>query len=270
MDSRPETAYTQHDELFADEFRRGRSYTTWRPHGTTDWLLIYTEAGSGRFATPAGTHETQPGEAVLLAPGEQHDYTTARDHWHLLWAHFVPPARWQPWLKWPVQKGLRVLRLDQGEVRERFRAAMTRTIRMGRRKLPGARELAVNGLEEALLWANVSASKDPWLTLDPRVRKAIDHMGANLGKPFRLGELARHCGTSVSRLAYVFKRETGTSPRQYLEQQRLLHAARLLRMTGLGVAEIAGEAGFADPFYFSNRFRKFAGVSPTEFRGREN
>jgi len=265
---RIETATTLHEGLFADEFRKDASYTNWRPRGTGDWLLIYTEGGSGRFVTRAGKLETEPGDAALYAPGDLHDYSTAEEHWHLLWAHFVPASHWLPWLKWPEAQGLRMLHLKKGEVREQFRAAMLRMIRTVRRKLPGAQDLAANALEEALLWANVAASREPWLSMDPRVRKAIDYLGANLREPFELAKLARHCGASVSRLSYLFKRETGFSPRNYLEQQRMRHACQLLRLTSLGIAEIAVETGFADPFYFSNRFRRSERTSPSEFRER--
>jgi AraC family transcriptional regulator of arabinose operon len=265
---RTETAQSLQVGLFADEFRKDASYTNWRPHGTRDWLLIYTEAGGGRIVTPSGAFVTAQGDALLYAPSQMHDYSTAADHWHLLWAHFVPTPAWQRRLVWPTTKGLRMLHLRGGEVRDQFRAAMLRAIHMVRRKLPGALDLATNAIEEALLWANVAASKDPWLSMDPRVRKAVDYLGANLREPFQLAALARHCGSSVSRFAYLFKRETGFSPRHYLEQQRLRHACQLLRLTSLGIAEIAAETGFADPFYFSNRFRRFEKLSPTAFRLR--
>jgi AraC family transcriptional regulator of arabinose operon len=268
MTARPEAPAAVYEGLFADEFRCDASYTNWRPHGTGDWLLIYTEGGSGRFVTAEGAFETGPGDAVLYAPGEQHDYSTATEHWRLLWVHFAPTARWRPWLRWPVARGLRMLHLRKGEVREQFRAALLRTIHMGRRKLPGALDLAGNALEEALLWANAAASRDPWMAMDARVRKAIDHLDANLREPFRLSSLARQCGASVSRLSWLFKRDTGLSPGQYLEQQRMRHACQLLRLTSHAIAEIAGETGYADPFYFSNRFRRFARESPTAFRRR--
>ena len=101
---------------------------------------------------------------------------------------------------------------------------------------------------------------------DPRVRRAMDYLAANLRQPFRLETLARHCGLSVSRLAHLFKTGAGTSPQQFFEQQRMWHAGQLLRLTGLPVAEVAVEVGYDDPFYFSNRFRRYAGKSPTQFR----
>jgi AraC family transcriptional regulator of arabinose operon len=162
--------------------------------------------------------------------------------------------------------GVKSVHLEAGEVRECFVAAMLRTIRTFRRKLPNLLDFAGNAFEEALLWAHTITSRQAWLRTDTRVRKAMDYLAANLRKPFRLEILARHCGLSVSRLAHLFKAESGLSPQQFFEQQRMWHAGQLLRLTGLRIAEIADEVGYADAFYFSNRFRRYAGKSPTQFR----
>ncbi len=78
--------------IFGDEFRRSRSYATQRPHGSRDWLLIYTAGGSGRIGLGASTHLTTAGDLLLYESGAFQDYGTAPDSsgWHLLWAHFIP------------------------------------------------------------------------------------------------------------------------------------------------------------------------------------
>jgi len=258
-------------EIYADEFRRGPSYKTVRARGRADWLLIYTEGGSGRFISATGRRDTEQGDAILYAPGDPQNYGTASnpEKWNLLWVHFKPKPQCQIWLPWPVTAhGLRLLHFEKGDVRQAFRDSMMRMIRVSRRKIPGALDLAANALEEALLWANVTASKDRWLAMDARVRKAIDYLVGDLRRPFLLETLAQHCGASVSRLSHLFKLQTGSSPQQFIERHRMQHAGQLLRLTNLSIAEIAAEAGYADAFYFSNRFHRYAGVSPSDFRRR--
>jgi AraC family transcriptional regulator of arabinose operon len=256
-------------ELTCGEFHRGFSYTNYRPRGSGDWLLIYTEAGAGRFVSASGSRDSAAGDAVLYAPEDLQDYSTPKGmgKWRLLWVHFIPKPHWQMWLSWPVvESGLRLLHLEQGDVRDGFRNAMLRMIHVSRRKIPGALDFAANALEEALLWGNIAGSKDQWLAMDFRVRKAIDYLVDDLRKPFRLDMLARHCGASVSRMAHLFKEQTNSSPRQFLERHRMQRACQLLRLTNLSIAEIAAEAGYADAFYFSNRFRRYAGKSPSQYR----
>lgn len=268
MKSRPITPHAL-DELYCDEFRRDAKYANWRPHGSDDWLVIYTEAGSGRIVGPTGSCTTRPGDALLYAPTELQDYGTAPEpgKWHLLWSHFTPKPHWRLWLRWPLnESGLRLLHLEEGEVREQFRASMFSLISLRRRELPGALDLAFNALESTLLWANVAASSETWLSKDARVREAVDYLIAHLREPFSLENLALYCGLSVSRLACLFKQQTGTSPQRFLEHHRLKHASQLLRLTSLTISEVAAEVGYGDPFYFTNRFRRSNGKSPTQFR----
>jgi len=271
MAPRAPTPRISHGEFHCDDYRQDSSYSCWRPKGCDDWLLIYTEAGAGRLVSPQGTSITRPGDVVLYAPHEPQDYATAPDagRWHLLWTHFVPKPHWQAWLHWPVgENGLKLLRLEKNEVRGDFRAAMRRMIQLATRPLPIAADLAMLALEEALLWAKLAAFQDQWVTMDDRARKAINYLATHFREPFLLDDLARHCGLSVSRLAHLFKEQTGISPQRFLEQHRMQLASRLLRMTDFTVTEVAGEVGYADPFYFSNRFRRYSGKSPNQFRAQ--
>jgi AraC family transcriptional regulator of arabinose operon len=164
---------------------------------------------------------------------------------------------------------VRSLRLPAGQVRDNFRAALERTLQFQNRRLPNADDFAFNALEEALLWAHLAASRSPWMRTDPRIRRAMDYLAADLRRPFRLDVLAQRCGLSVSRLAHLFKSEAGLTPQQFFEQQRMWQASQLLQRTGLGIGEIANELGYNDPFYFSNRFRRYAGESPSRFRRKK-
>ncbi len=73
-------------------------------------------------------------------------------------------------------------------------------------------------------------------------------------------------GLSVSGLAHRFRAETGLAPLQYMDWHRMERAKELLRMTPLTVKEVAAELGFADPFYFSRRFRRNTGLNPAAWR----
>ena len=255
--------------LVCDEFLQGSSYSTRRPVGSGDWLLIYTDDGEGRIVVDGETYLLRPGSAVLYAPGDAQDYATssAPEKWRLLWAHFLPLPHWQALLDWPRRaRGIRLVHFEEGEMRERFSTALRRMISLSRRPLPGVRDLTLNALEEALLWSRAALSDDPWLAMDHRVRRAVDYLAVHLKEPFDLGSLARHAGLSPSRLSHLFRQALRTSPQRFLEHQRMEHAANLLRLTNLAIGEVASEVGYSDPFYFSNRFRRHSGRNPRAYR----
>lgn len=255
--------------LVCDRFRMGPSYTNWRPRGSEDWLLIYTEDGSGQFKTRRGLFQTNPGDVVLYAPGDMQDYQTSptAPQWELSWVHFHPRQHWDKFLQWPLhENGLRFLALAGHENRADFATALHGVLDFARRTLPGALDFASASLEQALLWCYVAASQTGEAPSDHRVRQAADYLASHLSEPFHLEKLAAQCNLSVSRLSHLFKDQMGITPQQFQEQHRMRHACHLLSLTSLSVAEVAREVGYEDPFYFSNRFRRNQGESPLRYR----
>src|SRR5688572_4086039 len=81
-----------------------------------------------------------------------------------------------------------------------------------------------------------------------------------------LNQVAAYVSLSGSHFSMVFSRETGETVTEYLTRQRIKKARELLRTTSLKAKEIAFEVGYNNPHYFYLVFKKFSGVSPTEFR----
>lgn len=254
-------------EIVCDEFHQRQGYEHKRANGSGDWLLIYTVSGSGTYSSLGKTLCTKAGDVILYAPEQKQQYGTAGDHWNLLWVHFPSRSSWDHWLDWPRDEaGVRMMSLPGGEVRESLEEALRRMVRLNRRQLTGASELARNALEAALLWARSATSDDPWHRKDGRIRRAVDVMTADMRTPFDLTSLAGVAGLSVSRFEHLFKQTMGCTPVQFLEGHRMDQARNLLRVTTLSVGEIAAEVGYEDAFYFSHRFRRHAGQSPRAFR----
>ncbi len=270
MRPRPVTPVFPNTAIFADEFDRGRSYANWRPRGSGDWLLIATIAGSGAIGFPGGAPSlsTRPGDFLLYEPEAAQDYGTAPEagRWRLRWAHFLPRAAWHGWLRrWPeIAPRTRLVHLPASSPwRKPGEEALGRTIQACRRAGPVQVELALAALEEAILCGlAILEGKEG----DPRIDRAAALLTDRFKEPFRLPALARECGLSVSRFSHLFRERMGKTPGRFVEEQRLSHAAHLLRRTALHVGEIAAECGFADPFYFTNRFRRRHRTSPTAFR----
>lgn len=256
----------------ASDFDQGEGYANWRPRGSGDWLLIYTLGGAGVIICDGTPRILGPGEAVLFSPGVAQDYRTDGNtgRWRLLWAHFNPRPNWRAWIRWPeTARGTGWITLPAGEIRAGFEAALFRTIAAQRGARGAVAEFALNALEEALLWAQLAHGAGPRVRLDPRVRQAMDYLAARPAESFRLDALAKHCGLSESRLSHLFREQTGETPQVYSEELRLRLAQQLLVHSGLRVNEVAAETGFADPFYFAKRFRKFSKCSPSAYRERE-
>lgn len=263
-----ETPHTTVLRLITGHFQERSGYRAVRSRGVDDWLLIYTISGRGRFGHAGGDLVAESGDWVLLKPGTPHDYgveATLR-RWELLWAHFQPRPDWASLLNWPVIHGglmRRSMPRDPGR-RAARRFAQVHALRQG--GAPLAEMRAMNALEDVLLQCAAEIAGDSGH--DPRVQAAMEYLVANLEQKLSLDDVAQTVGLSASRLSHIFRDTAGQTPIQYLETARLERAADLLRRTGFSIKQVAAAVGFDNQLYFSLRFHKRTGMSPTQYRER--
>lgn len=78
--------------------------------------------------------------------------------------------------------------------------------------------------------------------------------------------IAQRLGYSASYIRAVFKRESGCSLQNKINETRLNNAKFLLKNTKMSVTDISFQCGFSDSNYFSVTFKKAFSVSPLQFR----
>ena len=97
-------------------------------------------------------------------------------------------------------------------------------------------------------------------------KKAERYIRHNYGYDIHITDIAKYIGIDRTYLFKVFKKYTGTSPKQYLTTYRINAAMDMLRNTTLSVTEIALSCGFHDSSVFCKNFYKELGTSPLKYR----
>jgi AraC family transcriptional regulator len=87
-----------------------------------------------------------------------------------------------------------------------------------------------------------------------QLMQVLEYIDAHLDEDIKLVDLA------------TFKQAIGTSPYQYLLQQRVERAKQLLKKTERLIADIALECGFSSHSHLSKQFRQLTGITPTAYR----
>lgn len=98
------------------------------------------------------------------------------------------------------------------------------------------------------------------------VQTAINYMNQNYQNKLTIKNIASHINMSPSQFSRQFKKQTGTSPYDYLLGIRLTKAKELLKNTSLPISEISYQTGFANESNFICFFKKNEGISPLRFR----
>lgn len=114
---------------------------------------------------------------------------------------------------------------------------------------------------------NMKPTKDLKGKLPVRTLQAVvDYMQANLRHRVSLEELASIAQLSAVHFARLFRQTTGQPPHQWLLEQRLQHAEKLLVAKTLTITDIATQSGFSDQSHLTRAFRRSRGVTPSRFR----
>jgi AraC family transcriptional regulator len=99
-----------------------------------------------------------------------------------------------------------------------------------------------------------------------QVRQVLDYIDAHLHQDIKLADLALLLNMSQFHFIYLFKQAIGTSPYQYLLQQRVERAKLLLKQSDQTILDIALECGFSSHSHLSKRFRQLTGITPKAYR----
>jgi len=100
------------------------------------------------------------------------------------------------------------------------------------------------------------------------VQAATAYLGNRLARVPSLPEIARHIGTHEKRLTRAFREIKGMSVFEFVREERLRLAQRLLVQTSLPVTDIASETGFSSAANFATAFRARFGAAPTSYRSQ--
>jgi transcriptional regulator GlxA family with amidase domain len=96
----------------------------------------------------------------------------------------------------------------------------------------------------------------------------LDWILTNLDKPHTVATLAKLANMSARTFARRFVEETGRTPMQWVTDQRVLYARRLLEESDLDIDHVADKSGFGTATLLRHHFRRVIGVTPSDYRRR--
>lgn len=248
-----------------------------RDHPSYDWngrkrgqtpftVLQHTVSGAGNLLYERRRYRLRPGDTMLVILPHNHRYWLEEGgRWEFFWISMSGTEAVRIHRDVLNATGP-VLRLRE-ETLEHIADCCLRMVE-GKGETPGAASAIAYEAACALfddVFSSQKALSDD--AEDSALRRVVDHIRRNLDKPLAVSDLAEVSGFSRAHFSRMFTESEGVPPAEYVLQERMRHAARLLTShSPLPVKEIALLTGFEEPNYFAKVFRRFFGTSPTEFR----
>jgi AraC family transcriptional regulator of arabinose operon len=242
------------------------------------WTICLTESGVGIIETRLGEIDFLPaGSVALLPPGFNGRVGRANDagQWRCIYLAFRPRPRSFDFLASaffpkipvvlnpaaPAELGLlrqnlnelSVIKCARGDINERLGFNLIENLLIRLHRLQTQQQ--ESGFSRFLL-----------KPADSRISAAVDFVLSHYEQPLTLQDIGDHANLSTSRLTALFRGHYGLGLIQWRDSIRLSKARDLIATTSLQISEIARQVGWEDQLYFSKRFKKKFGESPTDYR----
>ncbi|MDP9750149.1 response regulator [Thermoanaerobacter pentosaceus] len=101
---------------------------------------------------------------------------------------------------------------------------------------------------------------------NPIVKAAVNYIEKNYNKNITLESVAKEVYVTPAYLSILFKRELKINFIDYLHKVRIQKAQELFENQNLKIYQVANMVGFTDEKYFSQIFKKYTGLTPTQYR----
>lgn len=243
----------------------GDWHSTLHTHHCTE--LFYVTGGTGQFLIEGNTYPVTTHDLVIINPGIEHTEVSLN----------AAPLKYivlgVEGLELTLREGddYRYCIVNFHDMRERILFCLNGMLREIELKTPGYETVCQDLLEILVIsimrQTDYAAAMVPVRKNAPRlcasVRRYIDeHFKENLN----LEMLAKMTHVSKYYMVHAFSEEYGISPINYMISCRIEEAKQLLKNDDYALSMISRMLGFSSPSYFSQSFRKIAGMTPNEYR----
>lgn len=100
------------------------------------------------------------------------------------------------------------------------------------------------------------------------IEKAKSFISENIADPITVKDVADHVCLSAEYFTKFFKKETGQNIKEYITLTKVEAAKDMLEQSNIPVGMVALELGYTNFSHFSQVFKKYENMSPSEYRSK--
>lgn len=227
--------------------------------------LVYIPTGRGELETKSKRWEINPGDVMVLAPGEWHNYKPSEQTgWEEYWIGIRGEFLSSRILKDLLPEGTSYVK-HMG-FQDELIFLFTQSLNLVKRNSSGFRKILAGIVLQLVAYVIFYEKQELGSREEQLTKQVIDFIRKNLIQEIDFKKLASEHHLSYNRFRNIFKINTRVSLQQYLIHERLENAKRLMINTDLSLKEISAKTGFNSLFYFSKVFKKKMGYSPSKSR----
>ncbi len=234
-----------------------------RNNGLISHQLLFTANGAGILLVNGRKYALGMNSLLYLPPALAHEYYPENGEWSTFWMVFRGSG-----LDGIMQSmGFRREMIAYNADLSAFAKLYNRISRLAADNFCSSEKCSLLIYESVLMARSIfdgtnSADSTGNEIVDTALRYISEHYSADIS----LNDLSGLSGISPQYFGRLFKERMNMRPMEYVARVKIARAKTMLLNSDMLIAEIAGRLGFSSNTYFGIVFKKYEGLSPTEFR----
>lgn len=230
-------------------------------------VFEYVISGTGTVITPHGVFHPSAGDSYLLRAGESHDYyADPKDPWVKIWINVMgnlPPVILD---SYGLKHSMLFPQTDISDYLKRIHKIAYANFAEQDTMYDQCLGIFINLCQHL---HQTCLTDHTFPDVPENIIQLKNYIDLHLDEPLTMEKCNSITNLSTSQTIRSFKQAYGLPPYEYLSQRRIESAKVLLRGSMLSIHDISLQLGFSDQYYFTKYFKKKCGISPKDFRIRE-
>lgn len=224
------------------------------------FIFEYILSGSGYIETNGETFEVTAGDVYIIEPGQDHTYySNPKNPFKKIWINFFSDIFSDIFKSFGLS-GKTVFK--NSDTLDLFNEILNI------RKISNFSDDICYEIAPIIfkILCNLAVNSNKLVTVSKTAKLTKEYVDNAIYSNTTIEDIANELNLSKAHIIREFTKNYGISPYNYLIEQKIATAKKMLILHNMNIGEISCLLGFEDTNYFSKLFKKKTGVSPLQYR----
>lgn len=224
------------------------------------FIFEYILSGSGYLEVNGHTYNVSANDVYIIEPGQDHVYySNPKNPFKKIWINFYSDLFYEIFKSFKLSGKIVFKNTNTLELFEKIQSI---------KKVSNFSDDLCYDIAPILfeILCNLARNHNTLVNVSKTAKLVKNYIDENIYFNIKIEDATEKLNLSKAHIIREFTKNYGISPYNYLIEQKIAIAKKMLILHNMNVSEISNQLGFEDPNYFSKLFKKKVGVSPLQYR----
>ena len=224
------------------------------------FIFEYILSGSGYVEVNGETFKVSANDVYIIEPGQDHTYySDSKNPFKKIWINFYSDIFTEIFKSFGLTNKIVFKNTETLELFEEIQNL---------KKISNFSDDIRYEIAPIIfkILCKLAMNSNKLVTISKTAKLTKRYIDESLYSNLTIEDIAKQINLSKAHIIRDFSKNYGISPYNYLINQKIAVAKKMLLLHNMNISEISSQLGFDNPNYFSKLFKKKTGISPLQYR----